>query len=321
MPDRTAPAAYTSGMVLAPMAGYTDSAFRRICRRAGATCTVTEMTAAAGLSRSSRKTARLLLFHPGEEPIGVQLFGSSPEDFAGAARLVSGRGFSFLDINAGCPVRKVVSGGAGSALLRDVPRLLEIVRAAAACTDLPVTVKIRLGWSPEEPVPERLSEDLADAGACALAVHGRYRSDLFSGAADAGRIAAIASSSPIPVVASGMSATAAAAQGFLLDSGASGLMIGRGALGNPWIFRELAGTGPGRPLPGELHSTVMEQLDMMSEYVPGKHLCHLMRAHLTFYFRGFRGATGIRSRAVRAETREEIEELAMEADRLLGLEV
>jgi tRNA-dihydrouridine synthase B len=309
---------YTSGFALAPMAGYTDSAFRRICRRLGATSVVTEMTAAAGLSRGSAKTGALLAFTDEERPIGIQLFGSNPKDFERAAGIVTTFGFSFVDINAGCPVKKVVSSGSGSALLRDIPRLLDIVRATSSNTDLPVTVKIRLGWSVDEPLPDSLSTDLALAGAKALAIHGRYRSDLFSGRALSSEIAVIARLSPIPVLASGESSTVESSHAFLKSSGASGLLVGRGALGNPWIFRGLIGAGKGSPLPGELHSTVMEQLDMMAAYIPEAHLYHVMRGHLVLYFRGFRGATSVRNRAVRAESRREIESLALEADRLMS---
>jgi nifR3 family TIM-barrel protein len=298
------------------MAGYTDSAFRRICRRFGASCTVTEMTAAAGLSRGSARTGQMLRHHPEELPLGIQLFGAAPADFARAAGIVSGMGFAFIDVNAGCPVKKVVGSGSGSALLRDIPRLLEIVRTTAGSSSLPVTAKIRLGWSPEEPVPTELPSMLADAGARALAVHARFRSDLFGGPPRTAELSRLVEASPIPVIASGESASPESAETFRLESGASGLMIGRGALGSPWIFRGLTGTGPSRPLPGELHSTVMDQLDMMKEYIPVRHLYHIMRGHLVFYFRGFEGASDLRRRAVRAESAPEIDELAAEADGL-----
>ncbi len=170
---------YTSGVTMAPMAGVTDSPFRRICRRLGATCLVTEMVTAAGLSRKSVKSKSMLRFHPEERPLGVQLFGAKPGDFARSSCLVSGLGFSFIDINAGCPVKRVLKSGSGSALLGDIPRLMEIIRVTAENTDLPVTLKIRLGLSPDQPVPNSIGEMAAEAGACALAVHGRYRTDFF----------------------------------------------------------------------------------------------------------------------------------------------
>jgi len=314
-PSPSAPREYTQGIVLAPMAGYTDSAFRRICRRFGATCLVTEMIASAGLASKSERTSAMLSFTDEEKPIGVQLFGSDPKNFSRAARIVSDKGFAFIDINAGCPAKKVVSGGSGSALLRDIPRLRAIVRSTCGHTELPVTVKIRLGWSPSEPVPDDLAAMLGDDGASALAVHGRYRSDLFSGDPRVIEIASIVEHSPIPVLANGESRDVESALRFLRSSGAGGLLVGRGALGNPWIFRGFSGSSEDAlPRPGELHETIMEQLEMMSGYIPQRHLYHIMRGHLVLYFRGFRGASGIRDRAVRTESREQVEELALIAD-------
>ena len=218
---------YTSGVTMAPMAGVTDSAFRRICRRLGATCLVTEMVTAAGLSRKSVKTKHMLRYHPEEKPIGVQLFGAKPEDFARSAGLVSPLGFSFIDINAGCPVKRVLRSGSGSALLGDIPRLMEIVRATAANTDLPVTLKIRLGLTPEAPVPSNIGALAAEAGACALAIHGRYRTDFFSGDVRLEKMAEITALSPVPVIANGDSTSVQAAKRMRDETGASGILIGR----------------------------------------------------------------------------------------------
>ncbi len=304
---------YTSGVTMAPMAGVTDSPFRRICRRLGATCLVTEMVTAAGLSRRSVNTKKMLRFHPEEDPIGVQLFGAKPEDFARSSGLVSGLGFSFIDINAGCPVKRVLKSGSGSALLGDLPRLMEIIRVTAENTDLPVTLKIRLGLTPDQPVPETIGEMAAEAGACALAVHGRYRIDFFSGTVNTAGIARIAERSPIPVIANGDSTSVEAALRMRDESGSSGLLIGRGAWGNPWIFRGIAG---GKPFPesGELHATIMEQLTMMMEEIPRPQVFHIFRGHLVQYFRGFDGAADLRRRAVASESLQEVDIIAREAD-------
>ena len=216
---------YTHGVVLAPMAGSTDSAFRRICRRMGAIAVVTEMVAAAGLSRRSIKSHKLLRFHSEEKPIGVQLFGKRPEDFEEAAELVSGLGFDFIDINAGCPVKKVVSNGSGSALLRNIPLLTAIVRSVSSHTSLPVTVKIRIGWSPEEPVLDTLPALLADEGVAAIAVHGRYRSDMFAGEVRKREIERIVRNSPVPAIANGDSKSVRDALNLLDATGAAGLII------------------------------------------------------------------------------------------------
>lgn len=300
---------YTHGTSLAPMAGVTDSAFRRICRRMGATAVVTEMVAAAGISRRSVRSHKLLGFHPEEKPIGVQLFGRRPEDFARASEIVSGLGFDFIDINAGCPVRKVVGSGSGSALLRDIPALAAVVRAVSRGSGLPVSVKIRAGWSPEEPVPDTLPSILADEGAAALAVHGRYRTDMFSGAVRTGEIARMVENSPIPVIANGDVRSVGDA-GLLMDSTfASGLMVGRGAMGNPWIFRSLVAGRDHLPAPDEVSAVIREQCSMMEEYIPPAHIYHMLRGHLLQYIRDFRGASMLRRRATGVDCREDLEDI------------
>ena len=304
---------YSSGITMAPMAGVTDSPFRRICRRLGATCLVTEMVTAAGLSRKSVKSKTMLRYSPEEKPLGVQLFGARPQDFARSAALVSPLGFSFIDINAGCPVKRVLKSSSGSALLGDIPRLMEIVRSTKENTHLPVTLKIRLGLTPGEPVPVNIGEMAADAGACALAIHGRYRTDFFSGEVRLDEMRKITEASPLPVIANGDSTSVAAALRMRDETGASGLLIGRGAWGNPWIFRGIAGGNP-RPEPGELHRTVMDQLSMMMESVPEPQVYHIFRGHLVQYFRGFNGAAEIRKRAVSSESYQDVDRLAGLAD-------
>lgn len=301
------------------MAGITDSAMRRICRGLGATATVTEMVSAAGLSRRSVKTSRLLL-HTGEErPLGVQLFGRRPEDFERAAGLVDGLGFDFIDINAGCPVRRVATKGSGAGLLQNLPLLLRIVEATDGASRLPVTVKVRLGWSPAEPLPGGAGKALADAGARVIAVHGRYRCDGFSGEVRCDGIRRVVESSPVPVLANGDSTSASAVRQMLERTGASGALLGRGAVANPWIFRQLAGAGPGEPLPGELRSTVNRQLEMMHGYIDPPHVYHAMRGHLCRYLRGFHRASEVRRRAVRVESDADVDEvLRMAEDRMFG---
>ena len=312
---------YTHGLVLAPMAGSTDSAFRRICRSMGATAVVTEMVAAAGLSRRSVKTIKLLQYEPEEKPIGVQLFGSRPDDFARASLLVSELGFDFIDINAGCPVKKVLRSGSGSALLRDIPRLAAIVKAVSSETDLPVTVKIRTGWSPEEPVKDSLPTILANEGAAAIAVHGRYRSDMFAGNVRKLEIKRIVNCSPVPVIANGDVINVEAAIDLKNSTGASGLMIGRGALGNPWIFRGVSGRPEDAvPMPGELTSVISKQFEFMKEYIPREHVYHILRGHLLNYLKGFRGASGLRRKAVHVENSTDLNGILAEAEKLLRME-
>ena len=304
---------YTGGITMAPMAGVTDSAFRRICIKLGATCLVTEMVTAAGLSRKSVKTKKMLRYHPDEQPIGVQLFGAKPDDFARASDLVTPLGFKFIDINAGCPVKRVLRSGSGSSLLGDIPRLLEIIRVTKENTDLPVTVKIRLGLTRDNPVPHSIGALVADAGACAIAIHGRFRTDFFSGEVNKEGIRRIAALSPIPVIANGDSTSVEAALRLRDETDSTGLLIGRGAWGNPWIFRGIAGGNP-YPEPGELHSVIMEQLRMMMEYIPSPQVFHIFRGHLVQYFRGFHGAADMRRRAVGTVSLAEVDIVAREAD-------
>lgn len=308
--------AYTHGLALAPMAGYTGSPFRVVSRMLGATGLVTEMVTAAGVSRRSLKSIRYLRFLPEEKPLGVQLFGARPADFARSAELVSSLGFSFIDINAGCPVRKVLSSGSGSALLKDLPRLFEIVRATRAATPLPVTVKIRLGFTPEEPLPEGICELLCSAGASAVTVHGRYRSDMFGGTVSPEGIERLSRRSPVPVVANGDVRSAADGKRLLSLEGVTGLMVGRGALGNPWIFRALAG-GPPEPGSGELRGVIGKQLALMLAECPHSCIFNAMRGHLVHYLKGFAGAASLRERAVRVASEQDVLELADEAEKLI----
>ncbi len=307
---------YTHGLALAPMAGYTGSPFRVVCRALGATGLVTEMVTAAGVSRRSVKSIRYLRYLPEEKPLGVQLFGAKPADFARSAELVSGLGFSFIDINAGCPVRKVLSSGSGAALLRDLPRLFDIVASTAAATHLPVTVKIRLGFSPDEPLPEGICGMLGAAGASAVTIHGRYRSDMFGGTVDPEGIARLSRNSPVPVVANGDVRSVDDGKRLLSIEGVTGLMVGRGALGNPWIFRALSG-GPPEPAPGELRQVIGRQMALMLAECPQPAIFNAMRGHLVHYLKGFPGAAGLRDRAVRVASSREVLELADEAEALI----
>lgn len=288
----------------------------------GATAVVTEMVAAAGLSRRSVRSHRLLRFKEEEKPIGVQLFGNRPSDFERSAELVSKLGFDFIDINAGCPVKKVVNSGSGSALLRDIPKLTALVRAVFTHTSLPVTVKIRCGWTPEEPVPDSLPAILAAEGAAAIAVHGRYRSDMFAGEVRKHEIERIVRNSPVPVIANGDSRSVPSALDLMNATGAAGLMIGRGSLGNPWIFRGLASgkSEDALPLPGETVSVILQQYEMMSEYITADHLHSILRGQLLNYIRGFRGAAELRGRAVRVGNRADLTDILSELQELLSVE-
>ena len=305
---------YTEGVVLAPMAGLSDSAFRTICRRFGATSTVTEMISAAGVCRRSSRTMDLIRHEADERPIGVQLFGANPDEMARAAEKLSSpaTGFDFIDINAGCPVQKVVRRGAGAALLRDRILLEEILRSVARVSVLPVTLKTRLGWTEGQELPVDLVERLDQIGISALTIHGRYWSDSPSCPVKHDMIARYVQCSPVPVVANGDSRSLAAIDSLKERTGASGVMLGRGAARAPWIFSALS--SPERrerlgdlPESGELLGIVSTQLDLLSRRLrDADRLYRLMRGKLVYYFHGFPGAADLRSRCARVESREEV---------------
>lgn len=228
-----------SPVILAPMAGITDRPFRQLCRRMGAGLVVSEMVTSDTSLWHSRKS-RLRLDHTGEaEPIAVQIAGAEPAQMAQAARLNADNGAQIIDINMGCPVKKVCNKAAGSALLQDETRVAEILAAVVAAVDVPVTLKIRTGWSPEQRNAVRIARLAEDLGIAALAVHGRTRACRFRGQAEYDTIAEVVDAVRLPVFANGDIDSARKAEQVLTKTGAQAVMIGRAAQGRPWIFREI----------------------------------------------------------------------------------
>lgn len=241
-------------LYLAPMSGFTDIAFRALCKAFGADILVSEFVQSEPLIRERERTWRDVDFTPEQRPMGIQIFGANPESMAKAAVLLEARlKPDFIDINFGCPARKVVEQNAGSGLLRDLPLLEKIARAVAQSVPAtPVTAKMRLGWDSQSLVHLEVAKRLEDAGMCAIAVHGRTKAQGYSGEADWEKIAEVAQAVSVPVIGNGDIRDAATAVRRVRESGVAGLMIGRGALGKPWLFREiraaLAGqTPPERP--------------------------------------------------------------------------
>jgi tRNA-dihydrouridine synthase B len=233
--------ALSGPVVLAPLAGVTDHTFRFLCREMGASLVYTEMVSADGLVRKNPGTGRLIYFEESERPIGVQLFGSDVEIMACAAERLADRGFDLIDLNFGCPVKKVVKRNAGSALMRDPERLAQITEAVVRAVDLPVTVKIRSGWCEEAINAVQVARMAQEAGAKAVAVHARTQKMGFAGRADWEIIAQVKAAVSIPVIGNGDIRTPQDARRMLDDTGCDLVMIGRGALGNPWIFRRTDG--------------------------------------------------------------------------------
>ena len=289
--------ALAHNVVLAPLAGITNLPFRLICREAGASLAFTEMVSVKGLVREGVKTLALLKSSQGDRPLGIQLFGDKPDDLAEAARMVEGYG-DLLDINMGCPVRKVVGTGAGSALLQEPLKIAAIVRAVRAATSLPLTIKIRSGWHCGDNVFLEVGRIAESEGCDAITLHPRSRSLMFSGQADWAHLAEMKSALSIPVLGSGDLFTPDDCLRMLRETGCDGIMIARGALGNPWIFRqvrELEQAGYFTPTePGERADTIEKHLNLFVEELGEAVAVREIKKHIGWYAKGVAGASEIR---------------------------
>lgn len=284
-------------LMLAPMAGITNRPFRMICRRFGVPLCFTEMVSVNGLVRRGKKTEALLPCREEEQPIGVQLFGADPDTIAEGARCAAPHA-DLIDINMGCPVRKVVSTGAGSALLRDPRLVARIISRVRAATSLPLTIKIRSGWDDRGRNFREIARIAEGEGCDAVIFHPRTRAEMFEGRARWEEIADLVSRTPLPVIASGDILTARDALRVMEETACSGVMIARGALGAPWIFHQVKALGEGRsPLPpnrGEIGAIVREHYLLLSSE-SGEHVAiREMRKHVGWYAKGLPGAAPFR---------------------------
>lgn len=301
--------------LLAPMAGITDSPFRLLCRQGGADAVVTEMTSAKGLLARPERTARFLEFDPRERPVGAQLYGSVPAEMALAARRVAEAGFDFLDINMGCPVRKVTAAGAGAALLAFPALCGELVTAAVEGSGIPVTVKIRSAFAEAAKTYLDVAREVFAAGAAAVTLHPRSRGQMFSGAADWTLIRRLKEEFPDRlVIGNGDVRTPEDARRMIAETGCDAVMIGRGALGNPWIFSEIRAGGaappnprpqcaPPRPDPAKRRAAILWHGEAMHLRF-GKRGIVAMRKHLAWYSRGMPGAAAFRGELARIDSLE-----------------
>lgn len=299
-------------VVLAPLAGITNLPFRLICRRAGASLAFTEMVSVNGLVREGAKTLALLKSSPEDRPLGIQLFGDKPADLAEAARMVEGYG-DLLDINMGCPVRKVVGTGAGSALLQEPLKIAAIVRAVRAATSLPLTIKIRSGWHCGDNVFQEVGR-IAEAEGCdAITLHPRSRSLMFTGQADWVQLAEMKSALSIPVLGSGDLFTPDDCLRMLRETGCDGIMIARGALGAPWIFRQVSELQESRhctPVTtAERADTIELHLNLFIAEMGEAVAVREIKKHIGWYAKGFAGASEIRRTANYARSLEDITSL------------
>ena len=307
-------------VLLAPLAGVSDWPFRLLCGDLGADETVTEMISAQGYlcaPEDNRATQDLLLTHPGEPPVAVQVFGRDPRWFYDAIRKLTDSGlYSGIDINMGCPAPKVTNGGSGSALMKTPELAAKIIKAARQATQLPLSVKMRIGWDEKSINVLPFSKMAEEEGADYITVHGRTRAQHYSGKANWEAIARVKRERKIPVIANGDVFSWADAKALLELSGCDGVAIGRGALGNPWIFREikqgLAGRDPLPADPLEIQELCLRHARLMAEWKGEDRAVIEMRKHFAWYLKGLRGAAQVRSRINTMDSLIDVENTIME---------
>lgn len=304
-------------LALAPMAGITDLPFRLICRRLGCGMTVSEMVSAKGLLYKNVKTTEMLRIDDGERPTAIQLFGSVPAELAEAARMVEASGADMIDFNMGCPVPKIVNNGEGSALMKNPQLAHDILAAMVKTVKIPVTVKFRAGWDDANRNAVEVARAVEAAGVSAVAVHGRTRQQFYEGKADWSIIADVKQAVKVPVFGNGDIFTVADGLRMLEQTGCDGLMIGRGADGNPWLFTALAAALRGEPLPQppslkERLAQAAEHLEMLSAYKNEVVAVKEMRRHISAYLKGMPHAAEFRGRFHKVDTQEQFSELLAE---------
>ena len=313
------PSAHPFALILAPLAGVSEAPFRQICRRAGADVVLSEFLSSEAIRRRIRNTLEGAEFEACERPIGIQIYGADPHAMAEAAGLITEHYEpEFIDINFGCPVKKVVQRNGGSGCLRDLDLVARIIRAVAGATHLPVTVKTRSGWNDETRDPVAIALRMQDAGARAFTLHPRTRTQMFGGRADWDEIARVTEALEIPVIGNGDIQTAEDVVRMRAHTGCAGVMIGRGAFGNPWLFRDARALLAGRQRPdapdaAERFRVALEhaRLALRLQGDTRKTVIEF-RKHLGWYTKGLHGASELRQRLFQIESIAEAETVFLE---------